>query len=215
MAAYAGSLILPARAGEALRVWLLKRRDGVPVTSSTGVAISEKLVDGCAMILSVTPTLFLIDGLPAWVGRTIAVLVGGAAVGLTVALVARRWARPEGLVGKLTQGMTAFATPMTFALALAACLGAWMSDFTCVLLVLSAVGVKVPAAVGLLILLGVNAALDLVGVPQAPAMAFAILYHAVQAIPLLVAGVADIRLLLWARRGEEAEAARALTVTEQ
>ena len=234
IAAFAGSLLLPARAGEALRVWLLKRRDGVPVTSSTGVAISEKLVDGCAMILSVSPTLFLIHGLPVWVGRTIAVLVGGAAVGLTVALVARRRARPDGLIGKLTLGMTAFATPGTFALALCACLGAWMSDFTCVLLVLAAVGVKVPPAVGLLILLGVNvailipstpgnvgsleigavAALDLVGVPQAPAMAFAILYHAVQAIPLLAAGLLDIRLLLWARRGEEADAAREVTVAE-
>src|SRR5262249_18318170 len=96
----------------------------------------------------------------------------------------------------------------------------WLIDFGCVLLVFSAVGIKAPPAVGLLVLLGVNvailiptapgnlgaleigaiAALDLVGVPRAPAGAFAILYHAVQAIPLLIAGLFDLRLALGAGR---------------
>src|SRR5215467_12084650 len=56
LTAFASSLLVPARAGEALRVWLLRQRDGVPVTDSTGVALAEKLVDGMAMVISVTPT---------------------------------------------------------------------------------------------------------------------------------------------------------------
>lgn len=222
LTAFASSLLVPARAGEALRVWLLRQRDGVPVTDSTGVALAEKLVDGMAMVISVTPTLFLIDGLPPWVGRAILFLVIGALVGAVVVLVLRRHAPPGGLMAKLAGAMTAFDSPRTFVLALGACLGAWMSDFCCVLLVLVAVGIHVPPAVGLLILLGVNvailipatpgnlgsleigaaAALDLVGVPREAAVAFAILYHAVQAIPLLLVGLADIRLALGMSRTE-------------
>jgi uncharacterized membrane protein YbhN (UPF0104 family) len=220
--AFASSLLVPARAGEALRVWLLRQRDGVPVTDSAGVALAEKLVDGMAMIIAVTPTLFLIDGLPPWVGRAIGLLLAGAVVGAVVVLIARRHAAPGGLLGRLAGAMTAFDSPRTFVLALGACLGAWLSDFCCVLLVLMAVGIQVPPAVGLLILLGVNvailipatpgnlgaleigaaAALDLVGVPREAAVAFAILYHAVQAIPLLLVGLADLRLALGARRTE-------------
>jgi len=224
LTAFASSLLVPARAGEALRVWLLRQRDGVPVTDSTGVALAEKLVDGMAMVISVTPTLFLIDGLPPWVERAIAFLVAGAVVGAVVVLLARRYVPPASLIGRLAAGMTAFDSPRTFILALGACLGAWTSDFCCVLFVLVSVGIHVPPAVGLLILLGVNvailipatpgnlgsleigaaAALDLVGVPREAAFAFAILYHAVQAIPLLLVGLADLRLALGMSRTEAA-----------
>jgi len=222
LTAFASSLLVPARAGEALRVWLLRQRDGVPVTDSTGVALAEKLVDGMAMVISVSPTLFLIHGLPPWVGRAIVFLVAGTLVGVVVILLARRHAPPGGLLGKLAGAMTAFDSPRTFVLALGACLGAWMSDFCCVLFVLVAVGIQVPPVVGLLVLLGVNvailipatpgnlgsleigaaAALDLVGIPREAAFAFAILYHAAQAIPLLLVGLADLRLALGMSRTE-------------
>ena len=46
IAAFATSVIAPARAGEVVRLWTLKRRDQVPVADSAAVAVGEKLLDG-------------------------------------------------------------------------------------------------------------------------------------------------------------------------
>jgi uncharacterized membrane protein YbhN (UPF0104 family) len=214
LAAFAGSLLVPARAGEALRVWLLRQRDGVPVTTSAAVAVSEKLLDGTALAAAVAPLLVLMPGLPAWVGRSIGLLLLGMAVGLVALWVVRRTAPKDGLLGRLAAGMTGLTSARATLLALGAYLLAHACDIGGILLVLRAVGVHVGPAVGMLILLGVNvailvpatpgnlgsleigamAALDLVGVPAPAAMAFALLYHAEQVIPLLIVGLADARL---------------------
>lgn len=221
LAAFAGSLLVPARAGEALRVWLLRRRDGVPLTTSTATALSEKLLDGVAMILTLAPLLFF-SGLPSWVGRSIGLLALAAFGIVGVLLVVRKTVRSNGLVGRLVEGLSVLSAPRTTLLALLASLVAWLADLAAVLLVLRAVGAAVGPEVGLLVLLCVNVAillpttpgnlgshevgamiaLDRAGVPPAAATAFAILYHGVQVVPLLLIGLADVRLLLWARRGE-------------
>src|SRR5215813_2443986 len=71
IATFAASAIAPARAGEVLRVWTLKRRDGVPVSDTAAVAVAEKLLDGISMIILVAPVPFLLPGLPSKVGATI------------------------------------------------------------------------------------------------------------------------------------------------
>jgi uncharacterized membrane protein YbhN (UPF0104 family) len=227
LAAFAGSLLVPARAGEALRIWLLKQRDGVPVTTSAAAAVSEKLLDALALIIAVAPLLVIMPGLPAWVGRSIGLLLLGTAVGLVVLWVVRRAAPPSGLLGRIAAAMTALSSIRATLLALLAYLLAHAADIAGIWLVLRAVGVHVGLAVPMLILLCVNvailipatpgnlgsleigamAALDLVGVPAPAAMAFALLYHAEQVIPLLAVGLADIRLTLTARRAEDVAAA--------
>jgi uncharacterized membrane protein YbhN (UPF0104 family) len=214
--ATASSLLVPARAGEALRIWLLRKRDAVPATTATGVALAEKLVDGIAMIITVAPALILVPGLPPWVARTLVLLVAAALTCVVLVVVVRRRARPDGLLGQLAASMTVFSSARRFARALVVCLLVWLADLACVMAVFAAVDIDAPIAVGLLVLLGVNvaillpvtpgnlgaleigaiAALDLVGVPRAPAVAFAILYHAVQVIPLVAAGLLDLRLAL-------------------
>src|SRR5215813_10494385 len=42
IATFAASAIAPARAGEVLRIWILKRREGVPVSDTAAVAVAEK-----------------------------------------------------------------------------------------------------------------------------------------------------------------------------
>src|SRR5262249_18989340 len=64
IAAFAASAIAPARAGEVLRVWTLKRRDGVPVADTAAVAVAEKLMDGISMLILVSPVPWLLDDLP-------------------------------------------------------------------------------------------------------------------------------------------------------
>src|SRR6185369_1214495 len=71
IATFAASAIAPARAGEVLRVWTLKRRDGVPVADTVAVALAEKLLDGTSMLILVAPLPWLVPGMPPWVARTI------------------------------------------------------------------------------------------------------------------------------------------------
>src|SRR5205085_7527447 len=85
IAAFAASVLAPARAGEVLRVWALKRHDGVPVAESAAVAFGEKLLDGASMLLLVAPVLWLLPDLPSWVGYAI-LLCSGIALGLLVGL---------------------------------------------------------------------------------------------------------------------------------
>ena len=65
IATFAASAIAPARAGEVLRVWSLKRRDGVPVADTAAVAVTEKLLDGITMVILAAPVPWLVPGLPS------------------------------------------------------------------------------------------------------------------------------------------------------
>lgn len=225
LASFAASTIAPARAGEVLRVWLLKRRDGVPATAGAAVALGEKLIDGLALLAIVAPIPWLLPGLPGWVAKSIWVLLAGGLGILVVIWIVMHRAHPERWLGKFMAGMEVMRQPRGFALAFLACLGAWAADYAGLWLVLQAVGVDIPWAGGLLILLTVNmallvpstpahvgalevgalAALDVLQVPRAEGLAFALLYHAMQVVPLMVVGLLDIRLVLsWKRQKDAA-----------
>ena len=53
--AYASSMVLPGPAGELLRIYLLRKRHGVPASLSTAVVLLEKLFDGIGLIALVAP----------------------------------------------------------------------------------------------------------------------------------------------------------------
>jgi uncharacterized membrane protein YbhN (UPF0104 family) len=219
LAALAGSLLVPARAGEALRVYLLKRYDGVPITTSAAVALAEKLLDGLSLVVVVAQLPWLKPGLPAWVTRSILLLSVGAAVGMATLVVVRKTAAPQGLVGRLAERMMVLGRPRTAGPAFAAYLAGQIGDVVAVWLVLGAVGIHVGVGGALLVHLGVNvailvpampgnvgslelgalAALEILGVPRPAGMAFALIYHAMQNVPLLVIGLLDARLSLGRR----------------
>ncbi|MEO8700554.1 MAG: lysylphosphatidylglycerol synthase transmembrane domain-containing protein [Kofleriaceae bacterium] len=217
--AYAASIITPLRAGELVRVWLLKRRDQVPVADSAAAVVAQKFIDGVTMLVFVAPVTWLLPDLPAWVGRVI--LIGAAiAVAVFVALylalgylanrVQTSW------LARFIAGMHVLRSPRRLVLVVATLLAAWLADLVMVWCVLHAVGIELPLAAGLLILftlnltimvptpanlgsleVGVFAATRLLGVPDAQALAFALLYHACLVVPILVAGLAlEMRLLL-------------------
>lgn len=60
---YMGNNIYPARAGEVLRSYVLKRKEGIPVSASLATVVLERLFDGLVMLLFVFVTLPFI-GLP-------------------------------------------------------------------------------------------------------------------------------------------------------
>lgn len=54
---YMGNNVYPARAGEVLRSYVLRRKEGVPITASLATVVLERLFDGLVMLLFVFVTL--------------------------------------------------------------------------------------------------------------------------------------------------------------
>jgi uncharacterized protein (TIRG00374 family) len=88
---FATNFLLPARAGEVLRPYLLARREGLSATAAFATVILERLIDTVTVALFLATYLLLFDpGVEASDPRTFhAVKVGGLAVaaGALVALV--------------------------------------------------------------------------------------------------------------------------------
>jgi uncharacterized membrane protein YbhN (UPF0104 family) len=204
VATSAASVVAPLRAGEALRLWWLRKHHGVPVMASATTAALEKLGDLAALWIIVVPLPLLLPGLPFAVRRTILVLTAIVLVGAVVVLVGRR-ALPKAWIARLP----AVRSGRDLALGMLAILGAWMADLVSIALVLRAAGIDVPFAAAALVLLSVNlaisipaapanagslelgavVALDMLGVPREPALAFAIAYHAMQVVPTVILGL--------------------------
>lgn len=225
--AFATSVIAPARAGELLRVWVLKRRDGVPVAESAATAFAEKLLDGASMLLLVAPILWLLPDLPPWVGFAILLCAGiaiGMFVGLYIAVGRVEVNTHSSWFARFIAGMHVLRSPKRLVLAFGTLVLVWAVDLAMVNLVLYATGIDLPLPAGLLILFTLNltimvpstpaqigalevgalAATRLLGVPDEPAFAFALLYHFIQVVPLIVAGLAlEMRLVLGREPADE------------
>jgi len=226
IAAFAASAIAPARAGEVLRVWTLKRRDGVPAADTAAVAVAEKLLDGISMLMIIAPVPWLLPGLPSWVAGGIAlsaVIAIALFVGLVIAVGRIDPVGPahesklRAVVRQFLAGMHVLRSPKRVLGALGVLLLVWAADLGEVTAVLYAVGIDLPIAAGLLILFALNlaimvpstpaqvgaleagavGALDLLHISHEPALAFALLYHLLQVIPLIAAGfLFELRLVL-------------------
>ena len=221
IAAFAGSAIAPARAGELLRVIALKRRDGVPASSTIAVAFAEKLLCAITLLAFVAPVPWLLPGLPAWVTgaiTTAAVVTLGVFVVLWVAVGLVDPAKTKrSLIRRFIANMHVLRSARRLIGSLVVLSIVWCADLGMILVSLYAVGIELPIAGAILILFTINlailvpstpaqvgalqlgalAALDLLQVPHEPALAFALLYHAAQIIPLIIVGLAlELRLVL-------------------
>ena len=220
IAAFAASVIAPARAGEVLRIWMLKRRDGVPVSATAAVAIAEKLLDGVSMLILVAPVPWLLPDLPGWVEKWIAILAGGALavfVALYIAVGRVRDAEARSWFARFLAGMHVLRSWRRLALAMATLMVVWGADVGELLLVSHAVGISLSVPAAILVLFSLNvaiavpstpasvgalevgmlAALRVLGIGGERALAFALLYHGLQVIPLIAVGLAlELRLVL-------------------
>ena len=221
IAAFAASAIAPARAGEVLRLWELKRRDGVPVSATAAVALAEKLLDGVTMLILVAPVPWLLPGLPRWVDTSIAVLAGvalAAFIALYVAIgrvgdasSARSW------FSRFLAGMHVLRSPQRLSFAMGTLMIVWAADAGELLCVSHAVGISLSVPATILVLFSLNvaiavpstpasvgalevgmlAAMRVLGIQGERALAFALLYHALQVLPLIAVGLAlELRLVL-------------------
>lgn len=229
IATFAASAIAPMRAGEVLRVWVLRRREGVPAADSSAVAVAEKLIDAMTLVVLVAPVPWLLSGLPSWVGTSIAVCASVSLVVFVVLHIAvgRIEATPaSSVMRRFVAGMHVLRSPQRLAAAAGAMTFVWLADLGQLMLVLYALGIALPIAGGLLILFAINltivvpstpaqvgalevgalAACELLGIRSEPALAFALLYHALQVIPLIIVGIAiEFRLVLGREPAASAE----------
>jgi uncharacterized membrane protein YbhN (UPF0104 family) len=229
IATFAASAIAPARAGEVMRVWTLKRRDGVPVSDTAAVAVAEKLLDGISMIILVAPVPFLLPGLPWQVAGTIAACAGIALILFVALFIAvgrveestssRTWVR------RFVAGMHVLRSPKRLLGSLVLLILVWSADLAEVMLVFYALDIHLPIAAGLLVLFSLNlwiafpstpaqfgaleagaiSALQLLNAGGEQAAAFALLYHLLQVVPLVAAGLIFEYRLVLGREGREGD----------
>ena len=214
LAAAVGSILAPARAGEAFRLWILRRRHGVPLAVTLTITGLEKLGDVAALVVLAAPLAWLVPQLSVSVRPWLFGLSGvPVAAVLAIALVRRhaRWSKLPFFAG-----LRIFDFGRPVALALACVFAAWLCDLITIELVLYAVGAAPTLTAGLMVLLITNLAiavpitpgnvgahelgsalaLRLLGAQVETATAFALLYHGLHTIPVLLAGSVDARRLL-------------------
>lgn len=210
LALFAANNLLPARAGEWVRIELLRVREKVPRSASLAVALVEKVFDVIALLLLALPLPLLLPGLPrsVWVTTTLLGAAGLVALAGTIALA--HWGRDApGWRGQLARGATVVRRPRAFAAALGWGLLSYVVDAAAIVVCMRALHLGLPVSASLLVLLGVTvvlalptapaglgsleigavAALRLLGVDDARALAFALVYHAMQAIPVTALGL--------------------------
>jgi uncharacterized membrane protein YbhN (UPF0104 family) len=201
LAATGASVVLPARGGEALRVWWLHKRHAIPLAAVGAAFALEKMSDVVTLTLVVLPLPWLLPSEP-WLGpvRLVTPLVLVAA--LAVVLLARggrrrlRWLAALRMFDDLKHAGAAFACVVA----------SWLLDIGVIGFAMHAVAIPVRLDAALLVLLVVNFAIAIPaapgnigtlelaatfalttrGVPQERAAAFALLYHGVQLVPLIV-----------------------------
>jgi hypothetical protein len=108
---YMGNNIYPARAGEVLRSYVLRRRDGVPISSSLATVLIERIFDGVVMLLFVFVALPAMPNLSDTVRGTV-VLGSLAFFGALIAFLALA-ARPAA-AARLAGWFTTRLVPARF-----------------------------------------------------------------------------------------------------
>lgn len=216
--AFAASVLAPARAGELLRVYLLKKRDNVPTADVAAVAISEKLLDGVTMLIIVSPLPWLLPDLPHWVTDSILICSAIAIICfVSFVILQGRVKEPKSWFARFISGMHVLRDPRRLVAAMGVLSIVWLADWVMIWLVGYAVGLHLSVPEGLLILFTLNLAITapstpagvgaleigvvlatrLLDIPDEKAAALALLYHALQIFPLLAVGLSlEWRLVL-------------------
>jgi uncharacterized protein (TIRG00374 family) len=68
---YMGNNVYPFRAGEVIRAYVLKRKEGVSISASIATILVERIFDGLVMLLFVFIALPIVPGLPTWLQQTV------------------------------------------------------------------------------------------------------------------------------------------------
>jgi uncharacterized membrane protein YbhN (UPF0104 family) len=196
--------LLPARAGEAVRVIELKRRRGYPASALIAAQLAEKGIEAISLGL-----LFgLCALLPGAQLRPPLAIAGALAVAAVVVLAVLP-RRAPGVAGRFLHALRAVHAERSWVRSLLWSIVSDAVDLALVGFCLHALGIDVHPAVWGMVLLSINltlvlpstpgnlgtleagavVALTAAGVPPEPALAFALVYHSVHFVPGTVFGV--------------------------
>jgi uncharacterized membrane protein YbhN (UPF0104 family) len=222
LAMFATNNLLPARAGELVRIELLRAHEGVPPSASVAVALIEKVLDAIALLVLALPLPLLLPDLPRSVSRVLLVLGAAGPIALCACWALARWGEhATGFVGRLARGAAVVRRADRIGAAFGWALLSHLVDAAMIALCLAALDLRLPLAASPLILLAVTlaltlpsapaglgtleagavAALHLLGVDDTRALAFALIYHAIQVVPVTLLGLPGIRAAVAPTRG--------------
>lgn len=74
---YMGNNVYPFRAGEVIRAYVLKRKEGVGMSASLATVVVERMFDGLVMLMFVLIALPTIPNLPNWLRLTVILASAG------------------------------------------------------------------------------------------------------------------------------------------
>src|ERR1700694_2776659 len=148
--------LIPARAGHAVRV-LLVRRDGVPVAAAVGTILLEEIYNVLVLAVLALPLPWVLP-LPERISATLRLLAVGAALGIAAAfwLLAAGRARPAALLRRLSEGLALLSDARSAMVVLGQSFAMWLLDIGQILLAMAAVGVAPKFFGATLVLLFVN-----------------------------------------------------------
>lgn len=88
---YAGNNIYPARAGEVIRSYVLKKNEDIPISGSLATVLVERIFDGLIMLLFVFFSLPFVSGIPTQYENFVIALsiIFGVALVVFIAVAAR------------------------------------------------------------------------------------------------------------------------------
>ncbi len=215
VAGFAAGLVVPARAGDLLRAWMLARRTHLSTATVVAAAALDYVV-GAATLVPVLALVALGTPLPGWARKVLGVFTLVAALGAVAVWLLRpprdRPVPPRGaggLVARLRGGLVAAHDPRAIAVSVAWGLGGWGAEVLIAHFALAALGLPATFPVAALAVVATTAAnvvvvspgnagpfelaamlaLAGVGVDRAPALAFALLYHLTHLVPVAVLGL--------------------------
>ena len=206
LASITASIIAPLRAGDALRAWLLIRYEGITVPACAGIYMCEKVGDVTSLIILSAPLPWLVRELPRWTHWSFGLLAVVLILSAALLMAARKTSWGSHLRGRIAP----IGASNTLAPAALAIFAVWVVDMLAIMTVLHAVAAPCSAPIAAFVLLAVNLAisvpapanggtlefgavmsLQVLGVDPGKAIAFAVLYHAAQVLPVMVLGLWD------------------------
>jgi uncharacterized protein (TIRG00374 family) len=211
--------VTPFRGGDVARLFMLERRASITKSAAVAVTVVEKVIEFCALgTLVLLGSLLVRSQAQSWALIAAPIVVTAAAFALwLLRRMARGWHASAGegskvgaALGRLEPGTRALSSRRDVVASLLLSFAAWSCEICMILVCTRAIGLSVGPVVAVTALLGVNLAialpsapasagpfesamvvvLTLAGLGKAEALAFALVYHVVQVVPVTVAGLA-------------------------
>lgn len=150
----------PGKVGEALRLWLMARGDGVGYRRSIPILVADRALDMCAVAALLLASLAGATAHSSLVGLAVATLGLTLLVGLRPRLALavvdaayealRRWPRRFAQVRGVVRDTSALMSPGVFAAAMLLSVAGWMAECLAFAVLLDAMGAEVGLATAVL-----------------------------------------------------------------